>query len=347
MEKQSSNIGWGIAFFTEIIIIVVLIVVTGKLYVHNRYSLLQVETLEESDTSVNDGANAAVSNYTNIALFGLDARDDSYGVGYHSDTIMIASINNTTNEVKIVSIYRDTMLQVSDVVTKVNSAYSYGGGALAVKTLNENLDLNVSEFITLNWVGMTRAIDALGGITVSITDEELELLNHNLREQIKTTGMSSDGVSHSGEVTLNGAQALAYARIVKNDRGDITRVERQQTVISKMIEKLRASSLTDIDEMIEELFPYISTSISEDQMIGLAENLQDYELVDVSSFPYIYDFCTDDDNGTCIAPADLTQNVTLLHLFLFETEGYTPSDTVQNLSRTISKHTGVYALKQD
>ena len=345
-RKKNTNLRWGIALIVELIIIVFLGYGIIKTYVHSKYQKFEhVKDIAKEDLDINAGADKSMDNYTTIALFGIDARDSSLGRGSRSDAILLASINNDTKEVKMCSVYRDTLLQVtkedgSTLTTKINAAYAYGGPELALQTLNKNLDLNISEYVTVNWEGLTRAIDSLGGVTVHVEENELDTLNGVLAEQIQVNGIYSDGVYDTGYVTLNGAQATAYSRIRSTDQGDITRTERQREVISAMLSKMKESDLSTINKIIDEVFPYIGTSITEDQMYELAKGVFSYELKESVGFPMAWQFYSTEAKGSCIAPEDLTENVITLHKFLFNTDNYTPTTTVQTISTQITAETG-------
>ena len=317
-----------------------------KTFLHDKYSRFEhVKDMKEEELEINEGANEEMQGYTTIALFGIDARDSSLGKGSRSDAIIVASINNETKEIRLLSVYRDTLLQVSKedgstVVTKVNAAYAYGGPELAVQTLNKNLDLNISEYITLNWEALTRAIDALGGVTVHIEENELDTLNGVLAEQVSVNGINSDGVYETGYVTLNGAQATAYSRIRSTDQGDITRTERQREVIQAMLTKAKQSDLITLNNIINEIFPYVGTSITENQMYELAKGFTSYELGQTTGFPISWEFYSSPINGSCIAPVDLSENVITAQEFLFGTENYVPTDNVKNISAQLTSETG-------
>ncbi len=345
-KRKNTNLRWGIALIVELIIIVFLGYGIIKTYVHSKYQKFEhVKDIAKEDLDINAGADKSMDNYTTIALFGIDARDSSLGRGSRSDAILLASINNDTKEVKMCSVYRDTLLQVtkedgSTLTTKINAAYAYGGPELALQTLNKNLDLNISEYVTVNWEGLTRAIDSLSGVTVHVEENELDTLNGVLAEQIQVNGIYSDGVYDTGYVTLNGAQATAYSRIRSTDQGDITRTERQREVISAMLSKMKESDLSTINKIIDEVFPYIGTSITEDQMYELAKGVFSYELKESVGFPMAWQFYSTEAKGSCIAPEDLTENVITLHKFLFNTDNYTPTTTVQTISTQITAETG-------
>jgi len=345
-KRWNPNAKWGIALIIELIIIMGLGYGIVRVYLHDKYQKFDhVNDMKEEELDINEGANEDMQGYTNIALFGIDARDNSLGKGNRSDAIIIASINNDTKEIKLLSVYRDTLLEItkedgSTVTTKINAAYAYGGPELALQTLNKNLDLNISEYVTVNWEGLTRAIDALGGVTVHVEENELDTLNGVLAEQIEVNGINSDGVYETGYVTLNGAQATAYSRIRSTDQGDITRTERQREVISAMIQKAKQSDLKTLNSIIDQVFPYIGTSITEDQMYDLAKGVMSYELKESCGFPIKWEFYSNSAKGSCIAPQDLSENVKTMQLFLFGTDNYQPTTQVQNISAQLTGETG-------
>ncbi len=342
-KKKGSNAKWGIAFIVELVIITIMSVFIAKNYIHDQYGKLKVKDINRDDLGINDGVN--IEGYTNIALFGMDSRDGSLDEGNRSDSIMIASINNETKDVKIVSVYRDTFteLQNDDKYSiKVNAAYAYGGPEMAVKTLNANLDLNITEYISINWEGLIRAIDRLGGVNIHIEEDEIEYTNDYIKDIMENTGIASDGVYNSGDQILNGVQATAYCRIRYTGQGDITRTERQREVITEMIKKLKKSDISTINDIIDEVFPYVSTSITEKEMYSLAKSLLSYELKDSTGYPFRYQFYDSDELGSCIAAEDLAENNAALHRYLFGNDNYVPSENLKRINESLSSINGVY-----
>ncbi|MBO6161866.1 MAG: LCP family protein, partial [Eubacterium sp.] len=144
----------------------------------------------------------------------------------------------------------------------------------------------------------------------------------------------------TGDLTLNGAQATAYSRIRSTGRGDITRTERQREVISAMIDKMKKSDLNTIDNTIDAIFPYISTSITEDDMYDLASSMLSYSLEDTVGFPIRFGYFSSDSKGSCIAPQNLQENVTALQRFLFGNNAYTPTQNLKRISDELVSETG-------
>lgn len=342
-KKKESMTKWIVALLLELIALVVVITAIIQLKLKIAWGNINFRELSGEDLMISEKANPDMANYTNIAFFGIDARDDSLGSGSNSDSMMIISINNSTKEVKVVSLYRDTLLRIpgQSINAKANSAFNYGGPVLGIQMINQNLDLNVSEYLTVNWEAMTRAVDILGGVTVNVNAEELEKMNEYIAEQISSNGLVSNGVSETGDVTLNGVQATAYARVRSTDQGDITRTMRQREVLEAMVGKLKKADMGTIDKLIEGTFPYMETSLSEDDFITLVKAVKDYKFVSAVGFPFEFEYCEDESRGSSLAPKNLIQNVVALHNYLFGTVAYEPTDAVKENDSKISKETGV------
>ena len=345
---KKSNWKWVLAFFAELIILGLMIVGYFLYYVDSKIEKINKVEIDETDLAINEELDTEVQEgYKTIALFGVDSRDvTNLGQGTRSDSIMIASINNETKEVKIVSVYRDTIFEIendSGITAKVNAAYSYGGPQLAIKTLNANLDLQITDFVTVNFLGLTKAIDDLGGINIHVEENELPMLNLAIAEQIAVTGIYSDGVFSTGDLLLNGTQATAYARIRSTDQGDITRTERQRDVLTKMYAKAKSSDLGTIDRIIDDVFPEIATSLTEEEIKALTKAVFEYQLGDTVGFPFAYTPVNHETKGSILVPADLSSNVSALHEFLFNEVGYVPTSKVQGISSAIQNETGIAA----
>ena len=222
---------------------------------------------------------------------------------------------------------------------KINSAYATGP-ELAIKTLNANLDLEITEFVAVNWKALTLAIDELGGVTVSVEQNELTSLNMSITEQLQSIGGYSEGVFETGDLKLNGTQAVAYARIRSTDQGDITRTERQREVLSAMVDEALKSDMKTINNIIDEVFPYIYTSITKDEMYDLAKALFDYEMTDTAGFPFSYTIPNHATKGSIIVATDLESNVAALHYFLYGTQNYQPTQNVVDISGSIVSEVG-------
>ena len=253
--------------FAGILIAAVLIaaVMTGAVY----YLLGGLTHTElEGDVAASDG----VSYIKNIALFGVDTRDSESNEG-RSDAIMIMSINKRTGQINLISVLRDSYVAIDGYgSTKINAAYAYGGATLAVKTLNQNFDLDITDYITVNFAELAQIIDATGGVTIKITASEAEQINKNLDDAAKAdmTTQEIEYVTVADQtVTLNGDQAVAYSRIRKID-SDNVRASRQQTVLSALLNNIKNMSVLEYPSFIHEFMSVSESSLTTSEFVSLA-----------------------------------------------------------------------------
>ena len=335
----------GIVLFVVFLILTIGYVSANKSY---KYNQMDIRPIKNSDLVVNEGVKEQTKGYTTIALYGVDSRDSNLDTGTNSDAIILLSINKDTKEVKMVSVYRDTLLQIqsdSQTTHKVNYAYQLGGALMSINTLNANLDLAISDYITVDLNAMADIINALGGVEITVTEDEVNNLNKNLAEQIGISGKYSEGVHEAGTKVLNGQQAVAYSRIRSTGKGDITRTMRQRTVLLGLVNKMINADSKMISNLIDVSFSCISTSLTKDEVTSLAKDIADYKITGNIGFPFSYTPMSLDGKGSVIVAADLNANVTALHEYLYGTSGYTPSTTASSISTEVSSETGVAATE--
>ncbi len=327
-----------------IIILILVLILAGVVggtywYVHDKLGKMQQVEIDEDNLSIDNKVQQNLSGYRNIALFGVDSRDDDLGKGNRSDCIIIASINNKTKEVKLLSVYRDTYLQIEGHgLDKVTHAYAYGGPELAIQTLNTNLDLNIKEFVTVNFDSVAAIVNKLGGVTINIEQSEIKYINEYIDATSKITGISSKHVTKSGKQTLDGVQAVAYSRIRYTAGGDHKRTERMRNVLEAMVNKVKTKSIGEINEILDYSLPMIYTNINANDIIALIPDALNYKITESIGWPY-------DTKGITLSawygvPVTLESNVIKLHQELFEKTDYTPTETVQEISNKIIKKTG-------
>lgn len=335
----------GIVLFVVFLILTIGYVSANKSY---KYNQMDIRPIKNSDLVVNEGVKEQTKGYTTIALYGVDSRDSNLNTGTNSDAIILLSINKDTKEVKMVSVYRDTLLQIqsdSQTTHKVNYAYQLGGALMSINTLNANLDLAISDYITVDFNAMADIINTLGGVEVTVTEDEVNNLNKNLAEQIGISGKYSEGVHEAGTKVLNGQQAVAYSRIRSTGKGDITRTMRQRTVLLGLVNKMINADSKMISNLIDVSFSCISTSLTKDEVTSLAKDIADYKITGNIGFPFSYTPMSLDGKGSVIVAADLNANVTALHEYLYGTSGYTPSTSASSISTEVSSETGVAATE--
>lgn len=322
------------------------LVCTAATYVYAMWSKIDTQDIKADDLIINDEVkmNREVDlgdGYTNVALFGVDSRDGNLGKGNRTDCIIVASLNNETKEIKMVSVYRDTLLDLSEgTYQKCNAAYSYGGPIMAINMLNMNLDLDIQDYVTVDFGAIADAIDLLGGVEIEVTEEELPYINKYIPETANSAGKTAHLLESAGTQLLDGTQATTYARIRSTAGGDFTRTERQRLVIEKMFEKALQADLGTINDIINAVFPQVSTSFTLQEILSYAAAYSEYKLGDNMGFPIDQSTDTLSGLGSIVIPEDLVTNVTQLHEFLFGTSDYVPSSTVHNVSQNIISRVG-------
>lgn len=312
-------------------------VVAGAVYLSGKMDRLDTETLDKSALEINNEVERK-EGYLNVALFGVDTRDGNFEDGSRSDTIMIASLNQATGEVKICSVYRDTLLQQSDgTYNKANAAYSFGGAEGAVAMLNKNLDMDISHYVTVDFNALVDVIDDLGGIELDLTDEEVYWTNGYCNETSKVTGHKLEELTHAGKQTLNGVQATSYCRIRYTTGDDYKRTERQRTVLEQIAKKAQKADLKTINKIINDVFDEVSTNFTLAEMLSYAKDFMSYKVGETTGFPFDLTTDTLGDIGSTVIPDGLADNVTQLHKFLYGSDiSYTPSSVVETISAEIA-----------
>ena len=342
-----------VLFILEIIVLLLFI---GGLYVYGQISAkldkidIQETDLQEQDIVTNDQA-PQMTGYTTYALFGLDHRSKNEKLNTeNSDTIIIASINNDTKAVKLVSVYRDTLLNVKDdTYSKANAAYALGGPAQAVNMLNTNLDLNITDYVSIDFDALVTVIDCLGGLDIPLSYAEIVHMNNYCVEIAEETGKSytpvelpepkpEDQEAIVGTYHLNGVQATSYCRIRYTASLDMGRTERQRRVIQMIVDKAKKAGLSTIFDIMDQVFPMVKTSVSKTEILKLIPAMIGYCIDETTGFPQDYKFATV--KGSVIVPTTLDSNVLKLHQFLYGNTNYTPTQDVLNKSAQIAAIVG-------
>lgn len=304
---------------------------------------------EEVQQAAKEEGNA-MQGYLNIALFGVDAETDSQLFkGSRSDSTMIASINLDTGEIKLVSIYRDSFLNLgTDEYWKCNAAYSYGGAEQAIKMLNMNLDMDIENFVTVGYKGLSEVIDGLGGVWIEVDEEELKHINNYQQGIAETLKCDYVRVTESGYQLLNGIQATAYCRIRYTLGDDFKRTARQREVLQAIEDQAKKADLATLTKVFNSAIDDIYTNVDAETILGFLNDISKYEIVDEGGFPQegMRTVANIGAKGSCIIPLDLESNVVWLHQFLFNDEDYTVTDSVREYSREIASQTAAYINKQ-
>ena len=288
--------------------------------------------------------------YYTVAVFGVDSRDGNVEIGALSDVNMIININRETGDTQLISIYRDmySMIDESGKFHKFNQAYVEGGPEQALETLNRNLDLDIKDYITVNWKAVIDAINILGGVDLEITDAEFKYMNSFIAKTVEATGVGSYELERAGMNHLDGVQAVAYARLRLMDT-DFNRTERQRKVVSLAFDKAKQANFSTLYSILVAVLPQTSTNVGIDDLIPFAKDISKYHLSETTGFPFDKD-TKKMHKRDYVIPITLKSNVIALHQMLYGNISgytYTPSETVSKISNKIIKDTGLGADKEN
>ncbi len=358
-------------FILEILILLFFI---GGLYLYgqltSRLEHIEQPVIQGEEIAVNpEVKESELTGYTTYALFGIDKRLKNVELsGENSDTIIVASINNDTGEVKLVSVYRDTVLDVGGGnYSKANSAYAAGGPERAISMLNTNLDLDITEYVTVDFNALSTVVDLLGGLDIPLSYAEIVHMNNFCIEVSKETGkdytpvelppeepQTPEGLEEIiGTYHLNGVQVTSYCRIRYTANLDMGRTERQRRVISMLVDKAKTAGLTTIFNIMDEVFTMVQTSLNQTEILKLIPAVIGYRLGSTTGFPFEYSMTDIYPGGTktsIIAPTSLSSNVSRLHEFLYGKTDYVPSAQVQfnsdRITEMVSEGGGDFSITQ-
>ena len=373
-----------IIFIFEVVIILIML---AALWVASRISSQgptivritpeELEIPQEIQVAKEQGESTMLG-YRNIALFGVDATSEKeVAKNSRSDTIMIASINMDTHDIKLVSVYRDTYLNIgksegqeSDTYTKCNAAYAKGGPARAIRMLNTNLDLDIEDFVTIGYNSLIDVVNGLGGVWVEIKKNEISYLNDYQKSIVVQWKYGVKGSGENGEITeedlkvlkssdytpvkeagyqlLDGLQAAAYCRI-RYVGNDFARTERQRTVLKAIQDQALKADANTLLNLFNKVVGQVYTSLTKEEMLEMLNIIADFKIVDESGFPIEGQFTTGNigASGNCIVPLDLENSVVWLHQFLFDDEDYQVTEGVRDRAEMIKSRTQKYLNKSN
>lgn len=344
--RKKKKMNKGLKIFLIILLVLVIFIlglgIAGYTFVNGKIGKMQKENIDTTAVGISEETKQELKGYRNIALLGIDSRADDYGLGNRSDCMMIASINQETNEIKLISVYRDTYVYVMENGTKrldkITHAYSYGGAQNTLKSLNEAMDLNITEFVTVNFDAVIAAVDSLGGVYIDIDESEIKYVNDYIDATSESSRVKSSHITHSGRQKLDGVQAVSYTRVRYTAGGDYKRTERMRTVVEAMLSKAKTLNVGQLNSFADTILPKIRTNISTSEIWGLIPKLASFKVTESIGWPY-------DTKGITLdrwygVPVTLQSNVEKLHKEAFGQDDYEASDTVKEMSAAIVKKTG-------
>jgi len=357
VNGESNNHRQGWSTFKKVgvgalaLLLVFLIAATGALahYMNRFIGEVQSAAFEPSQVSIASDFDFQFdkTGYFNIALLGVTKREGREDLGSRSNTVIIASLNHETGEVRLVSVYRDTLMELEDgSLDLVAHSYAHGGSRGTVAMLNRNLDLNIQHYVTVDFAALALTVNALGGVEIDVVHEELSHIN-GLGHQMVLEGEFAPGANlelppmmfEDGVQLLCGVQALAYTRIRMVGNNDFQRTERQREVIEQMAVQARGASLGTINEIVDIVFEYLGTNFSVTEIMAHSRNVGRYHIGETTGFPFNLAMMDLERTGSTLIPTTLEANVIQLHEFLFGTANFSPSPVVQNISASIASVT--------
>lgn len=297
-------------------------------------------TLAAHNPNLDEQTQEVLGEYWTIAIFGVDSRDKSVGKGNNADVQMLCSINRTTGDIRLVSVYRDTYLMndlpSSDRYGKISTSYLEQGPVGNVTALNTNLDIRIDDYISFNWNAAADAINLLGGVDIELSKAEFYYINSFITETVERTGIPSSHLSGAGMQHLDGVQAAAYMRL-RNMDTDFARTERQRKVIRQIFEKARGMDFGTLLRVLDTVFCQTLSSLTVEDAADMVRNIKNYHLSETSGFPSSYTAASMGRSGDCVIPNTLESNVEALHRFLYADGSYACSEQVKEISREIIK----------
>lgn len=329
-----------------IIELLVLVVLCGVLFVYSKLGKINYkDTGKIATNKLDDDAVKKLSGYTTIALFGVDTRDMESYDDSRSDSIMVAVLDNDKKKIRIMSVYRDSYLDIDGEGTfkKCNVAYAKNGAKGAMEMMNRNIDLDIQDYVSVNWKALADAIDAVGGLTVDVSEAEAKSMGsqdwHNtIYDTSLHVGRTTQNDVKPGKQKLDGVQCVAYCRIRHKAGDDFGRAARQRKILSLLLDKIKKGGVSTLNKVVDAVFPEVSTSFKMSEIITFAKAAMEYDLEATTSFPAYKkggNFA-----GSVLVPCTLEKNVIKAHEFLYNDSNYQVSNTVKSISNKISKKTG-------
>lgn len=328
-----------------LILLLLIAAAAGVMFVMGLMGKVGTVDIDQSALGIDLRVEQALADYQNIALLGVDARDMSDYENCRTDAIIILSLDKVNKEIRQISVYRDTYLHVNDQYgyDKVTNVHSYAGTTATLHTLNENMDLNIKETVIVNWKAVADAIDGLGGIDVEIQESEINEMNKYIKDTQKNIGGSKEKIKKAGMQTLNGNQAVTYARIRKDSaKGDYRRNERMKIVVSAAVDKAKKTSPLKLNKIANQVLPEIKTNMDTNSMMKVMLSFIRNDMTESAGWPFNVGSWTNYNGAWCGPPVTLKSNVSQLHEKFFGQPGYEPTQTVRDISAEISRRTGLY-----
>lgn len=342
-NKNSKQNKYKRVFIITFSLFIVCLVLIGAEYLHVRskiYRKTKTKVVTKVETPVKPKEETIeykeVEGITNILLIGADGIDFDLE-DQRSDSMIIATLDSNNKKVKLTSLYRDALVYIPGYgEDKMNASFSLGGPELVMDTIKYNYDLNIEKYVMINFVGFEAIIDQIGGIDIDVQQYQLNELN-------KYIGIDTGGISplveKPGLQTLNGKQALSYARIRKGVGDDFERTERQREVLFKVAEKLQKTNPIKYLGIGNKMLDYLRTNMELVECLNMAYTISKFPSLNTEqlSIPAL-ELCVDEEiDGNLVLRMDRYKNALILNDFIF-------NDTLPDfiLNRSTEKDTSIY-----
>jgi len=302
---------------------------------------VKVKKTTEAVTTEKETEKAVTEKYTTLMLYGVDARNNTdLEKDANADSAIVCVIDNETYEVTLVSVLRDILVETpTGYRTKLTDVYAGYGVKESLGTINKCLDLEITQYATVNWTAVATAVNALGGIDVELTKAEIDYINYNNEGMGRRVGIPSDPIEYVGDglYHINGVHAVMHAANRTIGQHDISRAERQRTILKAMLKQAKSCSLTQLNNCINAVLPYVSTNLTMSEIVSMVVKVPKYEITQNSMFPFTY--VNESNLTTAYVYCDtLPSNVIELHRLLYGIEGYVPNDMVYQVDEFIQNY---------
>lgn len=315
MSRKKKN--WSTTKKVVLSLVMVLVILIGTVLGFYKHIKNKIYVKKEPSISNNDSEFKEVEGITNVLLIGVDARN--LDEPCRSDSMIIATLDNNNKKVKLTSLFRDTLVDIpGHGEAKLNAAYMLGGPELLMKTVKETYNVSIDKYIIINFWGFETIVDYIGGIEVDVKDYQLEELNKYIGE---STGGNDCPVEKAGIQTLNGKQALSYARIRYNVGDEYERTDRQREVIFKVIEKLQNTKPSKYLGIMNTMLEYIKTNIDPLEALNMAYTIYKLPSLDVEQLQIPLVALSETRNYKELGSVflmDRLQNASVLYNFIYE-----------------------------
>lgn len=332
-------------------VLVVLLVLIGVCaagayyFIDTQLSKFDYVETDYEEFGIDEGIAEKLDGYRNIAILGTDERQGESEDTARTDAIIIATVNESTGDITLTSIMRDSYLLMDSrygesILDKATHAHAFGGPVNTCKMLNQSLDLNISEFLVMDWVSVADTVDALGGITIDVQENELADLNKWGPETAANTGREWTEITSTGEQRLDGVQAATYCRIRKTSGGDPGRTERMKKVVMAVLAEAK-SHPTKITSVTDSVLPEIRTNMNTSAFTSLIPKLLDFNISKSVGYPFNYWGGIMDDGIWYAVPTTLEENNARLHEEVFGDTDYQMSNKAAEINQKIINETGI------